>query len=168
MQLVLIRWLVIYSVDSAVQLLNNPGQLISFYEEDVTVSEMPTRAVRKVLMFPLNARVCAHITNCYVTWDFKHLSPVRNGIPYEIFKRSFLFRVRFHPVDRRREMLKEILILLLFVLSAGKSRELGDSLSDVQEGSHNNVLEEGTFLNSQFETVFQWIFKGIHNYRYRS
>ena len=64
-------------------------------------------------------------------------------------------------------MLKEILILLLFVLSAGKSRELGDS-SEVQEGSHNNVLGEGTFLNSQFEGVFQWIFKGIHNYRYRS
>ncbi|XP_073243891.1 uncharacterized protein [Porites lutea] len=58
-------------------------------------------------------------------------------------------------------MLKEILILLLFVLSAGKSRELGDSLSDVHEGSHNNVLEEGTILNSQFEAVFQWIFKGI-------
>ena len=57
-------------------------------------------------------------------------------------------------------MLKEILILLLFVLSAGKSRELGSSLSDFQEGSHNNVLEEGTFLNSQFEAVFQWIFKG--------
>lgn len=57
-------------------------------------------------------------------------------------------------------MLKEILILLLFVLSAGKSRELGDSLSDVHEGSHNNVLEEGTILNSQFEAVFQWIFKG--------
>lgn len=57
-------------------------------------------------------------------------------------------------------MLKEILILLLFVLSAVKSRELGDSLSDVQEGSYNNVLEEGTFLNSQFEAVFQWIVKG--------
>ena len=65
----------IYSVDSTVQLLNNPGQLISYYEEDVTVSEMPTLVVRKVLMFPLNARVCAHITNCYVTWAFKHLSP---------------------------------------------------------------------------------------------
>lgn len=65
-------------------------------------------------------------------------------------------------------MLKEILILLLFVLCAGKSCEFGDSLSDVQEGSHNNVLEEGTFVNSQFEAVFQWIFKGIHNYRYRS
>ena len=74
---ILIHWLVIYSVDSAVQLLNNPGQLIShyIYEEDVTVSEMPTRVVHKVLMFPLNARVCAHITNCYVTWAFKHLSP---------------------------------------------------------------------------------------------
>ena len=46
----------IYSVDSTVQLLNNLGQLISYYEEDVTVSEMPTRVVRKVLMFPLNAR----------------------------------------------------------------------------------------------------------------
>ena len=57
-------------------------------------------------------------------------------------------------------MLKEILILLLLVLCAGKSREFGDSLSDVQEDSHNNVLEEGTFLNSQFEAVFQWIFKG--------
>lgn len=57
-------------------------------------------------------------------------------------------------------MLKEILILLLFVLSAVKSRELGDSLSDVQEGSYNNVLEEGTLLNSQFEAVFQWIVKG--------
>lgn len=57
-------------------------------------------------------------------------------------------------------MLKEILILLLLVLCAGKSREFGDSLSDVQEGSHNNVQEEGTFLNSQFEAVFQWIFKG--------
>lgn len=57
-------------------------------------------------------------------------------------------------------MLKEILILLLFVLSAVKSRELGDSLSDVQEGSYNNVLEEGTLLNSQFKAVFQWIVKG--------
>ena len=42
----------IYSVDSTVQLLNNPDQLISYYEEDVTVSEMPTLVVRKVLMFP--------------------------------------------------------------------------------------------------------------------
>ena len=73
--LILIRWLAIHSVDSAVQLLNNPGQLISYYEEDVTVSDMPTRVVRKLLMFPLNARVCAHITNCYVTWAFKHVSP---------------------------------------------------------------------------------------------
>ena len=72
--LIRIRWIVIYSVDSAIQLLNNPCQLISYYEEDLTVSEVPTRVVRKVLMFPLNERVCAHITNCYVTWAFKHLS----------------------------------------------------------------------------------------------
>ena len=50
-------------------------------------------------------------------------------------------------------MLKEILILLLFVLCAGKSREFGDSLSDVQEGSHNNVLEEGTFLAQTKRTL---------------
>ena len=55
----------IYSVDSTVQLLNNPGQLISYYEEDVTVSEMPTLVVRKVLMFPLNARVCACLRAYY-------------------------------------------------------------------------------------------------------
>ena len=145
----------IYSVDSTVQLLNNPGQLISYYEEDVTVLEMPTRVVRKVLMFPLNARVCAHITNCYVMWAFKHLSP-----KWDPFMRYSRGLSSCPLVDRRREMLKEILILLLLVLCAGKSREFGDSLSDVQEGSHNNVPEEGTFLNSQFEAVFQWIFKG--------